>query len=201
MERRTNLRKDPNEPGPPRTAHDIPETPRTATPSEVPHPGAGKRYVTSESLGGRPYVHVLPGDIYFSAAPAAISTLLGSCVAICLWDPLLRVGGITHYLLPETLGAETGFSTRFGNVAVSVLIEKMATLGADLGRLKAKVFGGARVLSSTVVKAHIGEKNVSVARKMLGALGIPLVAEDTGGDRGRVIIFFSDNGSTLVRRI
>jgi chemotaxis protein CheD len=111
------------------------------------------------------------------------------------------VGGITHYLLPETT-AQSEPSPRFGNVAVSVLIEKIYAMGGKVPRLQAKVFGGACVLES--LKGHgadVGRKNIHIAHQLLSNMSIPVVTEDVGGKRGRKLFFFTDNGSAWVRKI
>lgn len=148
-------------------------------------------------------VYLLPGKLYASDRPSVITTLLGSCVAVCLWDPSTGVGGINHYLLPNQIGLERE-SVRFGDVAVPLLIRKLLNLGAVKGNLEAKLFGGACVLDamkSRVQSDHLGTKNVAVARKVLSEAGIPVVLEDIGGSSGRKLIFHSSNGSAWVKKL
>ena len=165
-----------------------------------PADAVGKRFIDRTRLAGRDFVHIHPGDIHYSAQPTAISTLLGSCVAVCLWDPEVGVGGITHYVLPDSFGRGE-FSTRFGRVAVSVLVENLAALGASIPRLMAKIVGGGNVVSAIPAEGSVGERNIVLARSLLADLAIPVVSEDTGGTSGRVLVFFTDNGVALVRKV
>jgi chemotaxis protein CheD len=146
-------------------------------------------------------VYLQPGQLYASAQPSAVTTVLGSCVAICLWDPVECVGGMNHYLLPFFAGAGQG-SPRFGNVAVAQLVDRLVTLGAVRGRLQAKLFGGACVLEAFQARqGHLGEKNVGVAFRLLEELAIPVVSRDVLGRSGRKLIFHSDSGSAWVAKL
>jgi len=150
---------------------------------------------------GRPLIHLLPGYIHCSDKPEVISTLLGSCVAVCLWDPVAKAGGITHYLLPEC-GADQNPLARFGNVAISLLVEKLIVRGVKLDRLNAKIFGGASLMPLAANPLdHVGARNVDIARRLIKDLGVPVVGENTGGTRGRRLLFFTDNGRALLRFI
>jgi chemotaxis protein CheD len=146
-------------------------------------------------------VYLQPGQLYASPQPSAVTTVLGSCVAICLWDPVAAVGGMNHYLLPFFAGAGLG-TPRFGNVAVAQLLDRLQAAGALRGRLQAKVFGGACVLEAFQARqGHLGEKNAIVAFRLLGELGIPVVSRDVGGRSGRKLIFHSDTGHAWVARL
>ena len=146
-------------------------------------------------------VYLQPGQLYASAQPSAVTTVLGSCVAICLWDSVAAVGGMNHYLLPFFAGAGKG-TPRFGNVAVAQLLDRLQAAGALRGRLQAKVFGGACVLEAFQARqGHLGEKNATVAFKVLEELGIPVVSRDVGGRSGRKLIFHSDTGHAWVARL
>jgi chemotaxis protein CheD len=155
------------------------------------------------SEGHRPTrtdVYLHPGQLFVSSDPSAVTTILGSCVAICLWDPLLRQGGANHYLLPQCVG--TGLSSpRFGNVAVQCLIDGILALGSQKHNLRAKVFGGACVIEAFAQGGHLGTKNADLGLRILREEGIPVVAEDVGGRRGRKVIFHTDSGLALVRLI
>ena len=146
-------------------------------------------------------VYLQPGQLYAAAQPSAVTTVLGSCVAICLWDPLTSVGGMNHYLLPFFAGAGNG-SPRFGNVAMAQLLDRLQALGASRSRLQAKVFGGACVLEAFQAReGHLGEKNAGVAFKLLDELGIPVVSRDVGGRSGRKLIFHTDLGNAWVAKL
>jgi len=142
--------------------------------------------------------YLAPGRLYASAEDAQVTTILGSCVAVCLWDAQAQVGGVNHFLLPSGLPA----SPRFGDSAVALLIGRLLELGAQRGRLAAKVFGGACVLEAfRAGEWSLGARNVEIAREELAAAGIPVVGEDVGGDRGRKLVFHVRTGSAWVRAI
>lgn len=146
-------------------------------------------------------VHVAPGELFATAKPMAIATLLGSCVAVCLWDNKLGAGGMTHYLLSEGKEAED-LSPRYGNIAIPVLLEQLIRLGCAPQRLVAKIFGGGRVLKTLSGKnGQIGENNIRLAETMLMSLKIPIVGRDTGGTWGRKLVFFTKDGSAWVKNI
>lgn len=148
---------------------------------------------------GRLSVYLHPGKLYLSADPCTVTTILGSCVAICLWDPVAGVGGVNHYLLPYWVESEQA-STRFGNIAIRSLIDGVIGLGADPKRLQAKVFGGACVLTALQASSgHLGDQNVEVARKLLGDEGIKIIGGDVGGRRGRKLLFNVDDGEAWVK--
>jgi chemotaxis protein CheD len=143
-------------------------------------------------------VYLAPGRLHASAEPDQVTTILGSCVAVCVWDPDLRVGGVNHFLLPEGVPP----SPRFGDSAVRMLVEKVLELGGRRSRLRAKIFGGACVLEAFRHDSHpLGARNVEVARERLRAEQIPVVGEDVGGDLGRKLVFDVQTGSAWVRAI
>lgn len=149
----------------------------------------------------RPVVYLHAGQLAAFREPRAITTVLGSCVAVCLWDPRQGIGGMNHYLLPHRAGAAEA-SPRFGNVAVERLLEELIRLGGHFSQLRAKIFGGACVLGSPVPGSEpLGAKNIRVARSLLDAAGIPIVAEDAGGERGRRLFFHADDGQAWIKRL
>ena len=157
-------------------------------------------------VGGEPppagrTVFAHTGEVAVSKESVLYSTVLGSCVSVCLWDPTSGIGGINHFLLPDQV--TNGISTpRFGNVAVRTLLSKLEALGAETRRLQAKVFGGGNVLGKgTSAVDALGPRNAELARVLLGLAGIPIVAEDVGGGYGRKLIFRSSDGAAWVRRL
>jgi len=150
---------------------------------------------------GRCSVYLLPGQLFASSEPSTVTTILGSCVAVCVWDPVLKIGGVNHYLLPYWVG--NGHSSgRFGNVAIKLLIDKLLAFGSKKRNLQAKLFGGACVLEAMRDREdHLGMKNIRVARKLLEEEGIPVISDDVGGSHGRKLIFHTDAGSALVRHL
>jgi chemotaxis protein CheD len=148
---------------------------------------------------GTAYVHV--GQVFASAEPRTVSTILGSCVAVCLWDAGLRAGGLNHFLLPQCM-TNGSSSPRFGNVAIRELLESLERLGCAPHRLQAKIFGGASVIETTPSAAGpLGLQNVKLARRILWEIGIPVVAEDVGGTQGRKLVFQTRDGSAWVRKL
>ncbi len=145
------------------------------------------------------YLH--PGQLFISAERYAVTTILGSCVAVCLWDPVTRVGGINHFLLPVFSG-EGVASARFGNVAIKELLDELAKLGSQKHNLLAKIFGGACVLEAfRQRKNQLGMQNIAVAQELLQSESIPLVGHDVGGQRGRKLIFHNDDGAAWVKAL
>lgn len=143
--------------------------------------------------------YLYPGGIFADPRPHRVTTILGSCVAVCLWDPVCRVGGINHYLLPLWNGE--GLPTpRYGNVAIDLLVERLLIFGCSRGRLTAKFFGGAAMWENSNGLLSIGERNIDLARRTLERHRIPVVGADVGGEAGRKIIFDTGSGSVLLRR-
>lgn len=128
-----------------------------------------------------------------------VSTILGSCISVCLWDPKLCLGGINHYMLPLWNGE--GLATpKYGNIAVEKLVEKMLTLGSRRDRMLAKIFGGAQIFRGEGAYLGVGDRNILVAQEILSRHRIQLVASDVGGSRGMKILFNTRTGSVLAAR-
>lgn len=130
-----------------------------------------------------------------------IATLLGSCVAVCLYDPQLRLGGMNHFLLPSKTGS---FHTDVdvimnGDYSMEVLVNAMLNKGARKERLVAKAFGGGNIVSS--IRMAIGERNASFAQEWLAREGIPLLASDFNGPWSRKVVFVPQTGDAFCRRI
>jgi chemotaxis protein CheD len=129
-----------------------------------------------------------------------VTTILGSCISVCLWDRRLGIGGINHFLMPDWTGRGR-MSPRFGDVAIASLIESLRTLGCAVDDLTSKVFGGASVMGSPNSNTSLGAKNVRLARALLDEEGIPIVGEDTGGCAGRKLIYQTDDAGSWVKRL
>lgn len=146
-----------------------------------------------------PHFYLHPGHLYIATEPAVVNTILGSCVSVCLWSAESGIGGINHYLLPAGL-ATSPSALRYGNVSIELLLQRLQRVGCRLGSLQAKVFGGACVLDAMRGKSgQLGAKNVEVASSALAAVGIPIMASDVGGNRGRKLVFQPHDGSALVK--
>lgn len=143
------------------------------------------------------------GQVFISAEAQAVSIILGSCAAVCVWDPVKAIGGATHFLLPHWDGRGVS-SPRYGDVAVSVLLHKLLEAGADRGQLRAKVFGGGCLFdslreTSSNLEPHLGSRNVATALNMLAKARIPVVSKIVGVNRGQRIRFRTDTGDAVIR--
>ena len=149
----------------------------------------------------RQRIYLLPGQLQVAAEPCHITTILGSCVAICLFDRYRLAGGMNHFLLPTSrMGEEC--SLRFADTATVTLLEKLLALGCKLESLTAKIFGGAALFRGQEEYAEtLGAKNVQAAVLMLERAGIPIVAQETGGNCGRKIVFDTEDGTVWSKRV
>ena len=129
----------------------------------------------------------------------ALVTVLGSCVAACIRDPALRIGGMNHFMLPDGNSGD-GAPARYGSYAMELLINDLLKRGANRKRLEAKVFGGANVLKG-FTSNPVGTRNAEFVRQYLQAEHIPIVAEDLCGIHPRKIWFFADSGRVVVNRL
>lgn len=146
----------------------------------------------------RKSVYLHAGQVYVSAEPSSVVTVLGSCVAVCLHDPGSGVGGVNHFLLPHATVSER--SPRFGAFAMPHLLEEVLRQGASLARLGAKVFGGACVIDALRTR-NLGSDNVQLAVRALEEFGVPVVERDVGGQSGRKLVFHTDVGAAWVRKL
>ena len=141
----------------------------------------------------KPKHFLYPGAIYVSPEPSMITTILGSCVAICLYDPVLQIGGMNHFMLPLWNGQGLA-SPRYGNIAIDKLIRNLEAMGSSKSNIKAKVFGGAEIIATNISQFMIGERNIRLAKDILHEEGIPIVSSSTSGKLGRKIIFNTQTG-------
>ena len=137
-------------------------------------------------------VHVVQGEFHVSGDPGVVlTTILGSCVAACLRDPLARVGGMNHFLLPGRGEAAGGDAVRYGVHAMELLVNGLLRNGARRERLEAKLFGGARMLEGLT---DIGTQNAEFAKYFLQRERIAFTGGSLGGDRGRRVQFWPASG-------
>ena len=142
----------------------------------------------------RVYLH--PGRSLVATEPTIVTTILGSCVSVCLWDESAHIGGLTHYLLPDPIGP--GDPARFGTTAIVDLVDHLHCIGAT--ELVAKIFGGASMNSALAALGRdLGTRNSEVACEMLRTLGVSIVARDVGGAHGRKLLFQTDDGLAWVK--
>lgn len=130
--------------------------------------------------------YLFPGKLAAFKEETQISTLLGSCVSVALFDPETKIGGLNHYLLPE-LGPNDMGNPRYGSSAISMLIEEMVRLGASESRLQAKVYGGGNVIAVSTMGESIGRRNIEVAEQLLRERGIRIIEKNVGGESGRTL--------------
>ncbi|MCM2472791.1 chemoreceptor glutamine deamidase CheD [Rhizobium sp. CG5] len=139
-------------------------------------------------------VHIIQGEYKVVSEPdVVLSTILGSCVAACLRDPIAGVGGMNHFLLPGSAnpGSGGGDATRYGVHLMELLINGLLKKGARRDRLEAKIFGGAKTIATF---SNVGEQNAAFANQFLRDEGIKIVGSSTGGDHGRKLEFWPVSG-------
>jgi chemotaxis protein CheD len=142
-------------------------------------------------------IHVVQGEQHVDNDPnAMLTTILGSCIAACLWDPVRGIGGMNHFLLPGEENqvpdpASTGSSARYGVHAMELLVNALLRRGARRENLQAKLFGGARMIRGLT---DIGEMNATFAERFLQAEGIPVAGGSLRGNQGRRIQFWPASG-------
>ncbi|WP_019960147.1 hypothetical protein [Woodsholea maritima] len=174
---------------------------------------AGRKLKTSEGINIHRYhdsssnrwiVKIMPGGQYISYNQGElIATVLGSCVAACVYDPFVKIGGMNHFMLPhdnEGLWDGASLALRYGNHAMEGLINDLMKSGAIRSRLECKVFGGANVGASGNVAA-IGSKNATFIRSYAAKENLRIVASDLGGNKGRRILFDPHTGKSWRRFI
>lgn len=143
-------------------------------------------------------IYISQGEEAVSADPdVVVSTILGSCVSICLWDPVIKVGAINHMLLPEIDDSgNPAMST--GAIAMERLVNEMVHHGAIRKNLRAKVFGGANMLAG---RTDIGQRNVAFARDYLARESIPCDAESVGGATARRLMYWPATGTVKQKTV
>ncbi len=142
------------------------------------------------------------GDYYASNKPTIISTILGPCVAACLYDPVKRIGGMNHIFLPGKADLNySNASSRYSINAMELLTNKVIQEGGSRHRLLAKVFGGAHLLQAFTKEDGIGEKISTFVIEFLHAARIRIIGSDLGGKECRKIYFHTDTGAVFLKRL
>ncbi len=140
------------------------------------------------------------GDLHVSKMPLKIKTILGSCIAACLFDPVTRIGGMNHFLLPgDTEDPE--LSTRYGVNAMEVLINEMMKLGARRASIQAKIFGGGDIFRSGHPYMMVGEKNIRFVHGFLETEAIPLLTSRVGGKQGLMVVYLPHTFEVFVKAL
>lgn len=154
-----------------------------------------------------PIYHVGMGDIVVAKHPVVLTSLgLGSCIGLVIYDDVAKVAGMSHIMLPNNHeGQDVKKLGKYADTAVPKLVEDLIALGALKSRLKAKMAGGAQMFSipgkNSASFLAIGERNIETTKKMLEIHGIPLVASDLGGNKGRSVEFYTENWIMIVKVI
>jgi chemotaxis protein CheD len=143
-------------------------------------------------------VKVLPGEYFVTGEKIVICTVLGSCIAACLWDRTMNIGGMNHFMLPE--GDSTDVSGRYGSYAMEVLINEMIKLGARRETMQAKIFGGGQVMANFTTM-NVGERNTEFVTQYLQTERIPIVSEDVLDIYPRKVVYFPVTGKAMVKRL
>lgn len=143
----------------------------------------------------------MPGDWFVATVGEVVVTVLGSCVSVCLYDPVTSFSGINHFMLPGDAATSSGNeNAKFGVHSMELLITDLQRHGVLRANLQAKVFGGGQVLDS-VANAHIGEKNVAFAFEYLEREGIPVTAKDVLGSKARKLMYDSRTNQAFVKYV
>jgi chemotaxis protein CheD len=176
------------------TAHDH----KTARLQGTKSAGNSPAGVMEESEIKRIYLHA--GMTYTSREPASLSFIVGSCVAVCVYDHRLSIGGATHYLLPNSEGR---LSTRSGEVAILLLLHELRQAGSQDADLRAGIYGGARLLTGSQPGSapQVGERNVQLALETLSRESIAIARIESGGNLGRKVTMRTDTGEITFRII
>lgn len=171
-----------------------PATARVAAPvPERRQPKEIKNLTVTTLYSGQFYVTNQPGEM--------IETILGSCVAACMYDPVAKIGGMNHFLLPDTLGRQDGNveeSARYGVFAMEQLINGIMQMGGAKHRLEVKVFGGGNVIKNS---AMIGTQNVAFVKDFLSREGLQIRGGDLGADYPRRVRFYPDTGKAQMLKL
>lgn len=147
-------------------------------------------------------INVGIADMGVASSPNTLRTILGSCVGICIYDPKLKIGGLSHIMLPSSKKPSNNLK-KYADTAIPLMIDEMLKTGADKGRLIAKLAGGATMFKYTEnsLMGDIGKNNIISVKEILVSLRIPVISEEVGGDYGRTIDFYLETGELKIKSI
>lgn len=144
-------------------------------------------------------------DLNVCVSPDGITTIgLGSCVGIALRDPVTKIGGLAHVMLPDSSAIKSNTNIpKFADTGIEELVKRVVAMGASRTRLVAKIAGGAQMFAfqSKSAMVRVGERNVEASKKKLAELRIKILAEDTGDSYGRTVIFYPETGDFVIRAV
>ena len=144
-------------------------------------------------------------DLSVCISPDAVTTLgLGSCVGIAIRDPITKIGGLAHIMLPDSTQIRNNSNIpKFADTGIDELVRQMVGKGAKQSRMVAKIAGGAQMFAfqNKSEMVRIGDRNVEATKKKLAQLKIPILAEDTGNSYGRTVIFYPESGDFVIKSV
>ncbi len=143
-------------------------------------------------------------DLKVCRAPDNLTTIgLGSCIGIAIYDPVTKISGLAHIMLPDSTAIRNNSNiAKFADTGIKKLVDDMISMGASKSRLRAKIAGGAKMFDMGGASAiNVGDRNAAASREMLKKLGIPLIAEDCGKNFGRTVELYSENGDFLIKAV
>lgn len=144
---------------------------------------------------------ILPGEFFVSKEPMIVYTVLGSCISACIRDPIIGVGGMNHFMLPEPKEAGNdswGESTRYGSFAMETLINEILKRGGNRNRLEIKLFGAGKIYEGHI---DVGAKNAKWVTDYLKSEGLAVLSSDLGDVFPRKVYYFTDSGRVLMKKI
>ncbi len=153
-----------------------------------------------EEAGGLKHYSIIVGEFYVSREPCIVRTTLGSCISACMYDPTTGIGGMNHFMLPESKLSSTVCAS-YGVHAMELLINGIMKAGGNRRKLSVKIFGGAHVVDSRGGLWDVGERNIHFVHKFLETEKIPILAEHTGGTEARQVRFQTNTGKVWIKVI
>ncbi len=142
--------------------------------------------------------HLERGYLFFSQDESLVRTVLGSSVSVCLWDKEKKVGGVNHFMYPET-NEKDKQTAKYGNIAILALLKMMNVAGCKKSNITAQIVGGAWPQDFDGI--DLGSANIQIARKILKKYGIRIISEDTGGSMGRKVVFDLGSGQLIIMKV
>ena len=147
---------------------------------------------------------ILPGEFYVTKENELVTTVLGSCISACIWDDIMGIGGMNHFMLPcqnkhsPDAGIDTSYAYRYGDWAMEYLINEILKNGGSRSNLRVKIFGGGKILNAMT---DIGNGNIQFAKEFLSKEQLSIVAEDIGGPWPRKVFFHPNSGKAQVKKL
>lgn len=150
--------------------------------------------------GGDSDIYLYPGDWCFADRHARIRTTLGSCIALTLWHPEHKIGGMCHYMLPGSSGQSNTLNGRYAEDAAELLATEARRLGTQLGDYQVKLFGGASMFRIGPQGSSVATRNIQAANQLVQRLSLNVVARSLGGQAYRQLLFSPTDGDVWVRQ-